>query len=216
VNDIDNTAPTGQRILAIPGSLRRNSTNLRLLEAAAACAPHGMRIHVYRDLASIPMFNEDDEHADTEGTRAVQQLRRRIAASDGLLVATPEYNHSIPGVLKNAIDWSSRAAPGQVLKDKPIAIVGATSGRWGTRLAQSALRQVFYATESLVMPAPALFIREANSLFDSAGDLTDEPTRASLREVLDSLSSWINLTRPAEAPRCAPRSAPPVFDDCRI
>lgn len=186
-----------KQILAIAGSLRRDSWNLRLLEAAAACAPSGMTITIYRDLASIPMFNEDLEKETLgAGPSPVRELRRKVGEADGLLIATPEYNQSIPGVLKNAMDWLSRAAPAEVLVGKPVAILGATSGRWGTRLAQQALRQTLHATESLVMPAPALFLREADRLFDDSWELRDETTRDALQAVLHSLDHWIDRVAP--------------------
>lgn len=190
-----------KRVLAIAGSLRRGSWNLRLLEAAAECVPAGMTVSVYDDLASIPLFNEDLEQETDGGPEVVQRLRRDVAAADGLLIATPEYNHSIPGVLKNTLDWLSRAAPDEVLAGKPVAIIGASGGRWGTRLAQHALRQTLHATESLVMPAPALFIRDVGGLFDTAGRLSDVPTRKSLENVLDSLADWIDLVAPSVSTR---------------
>ncbi|MGY0798554.1 NADPH-dependent FMN reductase [Lysobacter sp. A286] len=191
-HDSSSAGQPGKRVLAIAGSLRRNSWNLRLLEAAAECAPAGMTISVYRDQMSIPMFNEDLEQPDG-GPDVIRRLRRDVAAFDGLLIATPEYNQSIPGVLKNTIDWLSRTAPDEVLAGKPVAIIGASGGRWGTRLAQHALRQTLYATESLVMPAPALFVREVDGVFDAAGRLSDIPTRRSLEDVLGSFSNWIDL-----------------------
>ena len=135
-------------ILAIPGSLRRRSFNRMLLEAAVECAPEGMNIAI-AGLEGIPLFSEDLEAAGEP--EAVAVLRGGVERADGLLIATPEYNQSIPGGLKNAIDWLSRRE--EVLARKPVCIVGATAGRWGTRLAQAALRQVLGATESLVMPA---------------------------------------------------------------
>lgn len=193
----------GKRILAIAGSLRRGSWNLRLLEAAAASAPPSMIISVYYGMASIPMFNEDLEQETDGGPDAVRRLRRDVASADGLLIATPEYNQSMPGVLKNTIDWLSRAAPDEVLAGKPVAIVGASVGRWGTRLAQHALRQTLVATESLVMAAPALFIREVDDLVDDAGRLSDMPTRDSLQAVLGSFANWIDLVAPPAPTRPA-------------
>lgn len=178
-------------VLAIPGSLRRGSFNRLLLAAAVESAPAGMSIRVHEGLASIPLFNEDLEQTASGGGDVVRRLRREIAAADGLLIATPEYNQSLPGVLKNAIDWLSRPAPDEVLAGKPIAVIGASSGRWGTRLAQSALRQVLNATESLVMPRPAMYVREAKGLFDADGRLSDQPTREVLEAVLAAFASWI-------------------------
>jgi len=178
-------------VLAIAGSLRRDSFNRRLLEGAAEQAPPGMAITVSDDLASIPLFSEDLEEEAGGAPAAVRRLRHAVERADGLLIATPEYNHSIPGVLKNAIDWLSRPGPGPGLAGKPVAIVGATTGAWGTRLAQSALRQVLYATESLVLPAPGLLLREASRAFDAEGRLRDERTRDALGEVLVGLAAWI-------------------------
>lgn len=178
------------RVLAIPGSLRAGSFNRALLEAAAASAPPGMTIDVYGELATIPLFDEDLERATGGGPAPVRSLRTRVANADALLIATPEYNQSIPGVLKNAIDWLSRPAPEEVLAGKPVAVIGATGGPWGTRLAQAALRQTLYATESLVMPTPTLFVRDAPKVF-ADGRLVHEPTRERLRAVLTGLTRWI-------------------------
>ena len=115
------------------------------------------------------MFDEDiEQEASAEGP--VADLRRMVKTADGLLFSTPEYNQSIPGVLKNIVDWLSRD---DSLVDKPVAVIGATAGRWGTRLAQSTLRHVLYATESRVMPAPTLFLAEADRAFDPHGRLID-------------------------------------------
>jgi chromate reductase len=183
-------------VLAISGSLRRESLNRRLLAAAQENAPAGMSIRIFEELGAIPMFDEDFERAAEGGPPAVRALRDAIAASDGLLISTPEYNQSIPGGLKNAIDWLSRPAPDEVLVRKPVAVIGASSGRWGTRLAQAALRQVLNATESLVMPQPMLFVSEAAPLFDAGGHLVDEATRRRLAAVLAALDAWIGGIRP--------------------
>ena len=195
------------RVLGIAGSLRRGSYNRLLLEAVGDCAPPGMVIRIYEELASIPVFDQDLELATSgSGPESVRRFRRQVAWADGLLVATPEYNQSIPGVLKNAIDWLSRPGPEEVLIGKPVAVVGASSGRWGTRLAQAALRQVLFATESLVMPKPALFVREAESLFDEAGRLVDQPTRQDLKNFLMSFASWIDVVAPDRKRNAGPGS----------
>jgi chromate reductase len=154
-------------------------------------APPDMAITVSDDLASIPLFSEDLEEEAGGAPAAVRRLRRAVERADGLLIATPEYNHSLPGVLKNAIDWLSRPGSGPGLAGKPVAIVGATTGAWGTRLAQGALRQVLFATESLVLPAPGLFLKEASRAFDAEGRLSDARTRDVLGEVLVGLAAWI-------------------------
>lgn len=178
-------------ILALSGSLRRSSYNRRLLEAAARCAPTGTRVNLYDALSDVPLFDEDMEAATHGGPEAICRLRAAIEAADGLLIATPEYNQSFPGVLKNAIDWLSRPAPKEVLLGKPIAIAGATPGRWGTRLAQAALRQTLTATESLVMPSPMLFVGSVESMFDAEGYLHDVATLTSLRAFMTAFSQWI-------------------------
>ena len=175
-------------VLAIAGSLRRGSFNRSLLEAAASLAAPGMRVRVYDQLAAVPLFSEDVEAAGVP--EGVQQLREQVGEADALLIATPEYNQSMPGVLKNTIDWLSRP-PGEVLVGKPVAILGASAGRWGTRLAQSHLRHVLYATEALVMPQPSLFLAGARELFDGDGHLVDERTSQALRQLLGAFGGWI-------------------------
>lgn len=187
-------------VLAIPGSLRRGSFNRLLLATATEVAPTGMTIEILDNVGDLPLFNEDLERGSASGPAPVRILRARVAAADGLLIATPEYNQSLSGVLKNAIDWLSRPAPEEVLIGKPVAVIGASAGRWGTRLAQAALRQVLTATECVVMPAPALFVREAQNLFDTSGQLTDEQTKASLRAVINAFGMWIERV---SAPRTA-------------
>jgi chromate reductase len=156
-----------------------------------------MTVELYEALASIPGYDADLEHATGSGPAPVRRLRRRVAAVDGLLIASPEYNHSMPGVLKNALDWLSRPAPEEVLARKPIALVGASSGPWGSRLAQAALRQVLYATGSHVLPAPALYLRDAGALFDGEGRLVDHGTRERLSEMLSAFGHWITAVSSA-------------------
>jgi chromate reductase len=189
------------RVLAIAGSLRRDGCNSRLLDAAARAAPARMRI-VRHDLREVPLFDEDLERDTGGGPAGVRALREAVAGADGLLIATPEYNQSIPGVLKNALDWLSRPAPAAVLVGKPAAILGASPGRWGTRLAQAALRQVLAATESAVMPAPMLFVRDAAQAFDTNGTLADAAVDASLHRLLDAFAGWIEAIG-GEVPRAA-------------
>jgi len=188
-------------VLGIAGSLRQGSYNRRLLGAAAECAPARLRVSVYEELASIPRFDEDLEQATSGGPESVRRLRDQVAAAHGLLIATPEYNWSIPGVLKNAIDWLSRPALGEVLIGKPVAVMGASSGQWGTRLAQAALRQVLTATEAAVLPQPAMFVRNAERLFDPVGRLVDQPTREQLEAQLSAFSLWIERITIVSSPR---------------
>lgn len=189
-------------ILCLPGSLRRHSWNRRLLMAAADYAPDGIELVLFDELADVPMFNEDSEQDVGPG---VQQLRRAVAKADGLLIATPEYNHSIPGVLKNAIDWLSRGTD-SVLVDKPVAVIGASTGSWGTRLAQAALRQVLTATEARVMPAPMLFVAHAGERLGADGQLHDPALTKALSSLVANFGDWITLH--AQSARSASSQSP--------
>ena len=182
-----------RRVLAIAGSLRSGSYNRLLLANAQTLSPPQLEIQPYNELASIPLFDEDLEHRTGGGPDSVKALRVLVTAADALLISTPEYNQSMSGVLKNVIDWLSRAGPEEVLIGKPIAVMGASGGRWGTRLAQANLRQVLTATESLVMPQPSVFIAEAARVFDEHGQLAQDLTRKQLEKFLVAFSRWIEL-----------------------
>lgn len=199
-----------RHILALPGSLRRDGCNRRLLRTAAHRAPPGMRIELYEALSEVPLFDEDLEATAPDAPPGVRRLREAVASADGLLIATPEYNQSLPGVLKNAIDWLSRPAPGEVLPDKPVAITGATPGRWGTRLAQTALRQTLTAIGAAVMPAPALFIADASTLFDTDGALHDPATHDALGGFLAGFANWLERmdARPVRTESTEPGMSP--------
>jgi chromate reductase, NAD(P)H dehydrogenase (quinone) len=185
-----------RRVLCLAGSLRRNSWNRRLLQVAAAAAPAQMSLHVYDDLYGVPLFDEDLEQREPAGPPGVRALRAAVAAADGLLIATPEYNQSLPGVLKNTLDWLSRASPdGEVLLDKPVAIIGASVGPWGTRLAQTAVRQVLHACGAVVMPAPTLFLANAAVRFDADGQL-DATTTQSLQRLVLAFGQWMDRVTP--------------------
>ena len=181
------------RVLAFAGSLRTRSLNLRLLHAAIELAPAALEIEIDRGLQDIPPFNEDIEAAAL-AAGPVHGFVERVDAADALLIATPEYNQSLPGVLKNAIDWLSRPRDGGLLTGKPVAIIGATPGRWGTRLAQAALRQTLFALEAPVVTGPALYLAGAVTAFDADGNLTSADARASLAAVMSGLA---DLLRPA-------------------
>jgi chromate reductase len=186
------------QVLAIPGSLRRNSYNRALLEAAAKLAPPGMSIDVYDSLDTLPVFNEDLEQPTLPG---VTRLRQAVASSDGLLIATPEYNQSVPGVVKNMIDWLSRSHDDAGLDGRPVAVTGVTTGPWGTRIAQTLLRQMLTSAQAWVLPQPTLFLRDASNLFDKDGVLVDEESADRLRALLVSFDGWIRLTQRAMNPR---------------
>ena len=179
-------------ILGIAGSLRRASYNRGLIRAAVELAPAGISVVPY-DLAEIPLFNADVE---AEGDpAAVADFKRAIAGADALLIATPEYNHCVPGVLKNAIDWASRPARRSVLSEKPVAILGASTGRGATARAQAHLRDGLAFTNGLVLPLPEVLVGLAGERFDDAGDLTDEETRAEVRDLLVALGAWTRRLR---------------------
>jgi chromate reductase len=173
--------------LGIAGSLRRASINRGLIRAAIEFAPEGTRVISF-DLDDIPLFNADIEE-DGDPT-AVAELKRAIAAADALLIATPEYNHCVPGVLKNAVDWASRPARRSVLTGKPVAIMGASTGRGGTARAQAHLRDGLAYTNGLVLPLPEVLVGLAGEKFDAEGNLNDAETRQEVRDLLVSLAAW--------------------------
>ena len=180
------------RILAIPGSVRRDSHNARLLRHAAERAPAGVEIEIWDGLKSIPPYDEDDDRPIAP--RPVAELREAIAAADGLLFATPEYNSSIPGVLKNAIDWASRPRATTPLQGKPAAVVGATTGSFGAVWAQAELRKVLASTGARVdRPGPA--VAQAHEAFDDGGALISADHDDRMREVLEALAAEIATDR---------------------
>jgi chromate reductase, NAD(P)H dehydrogenase (quinone) len=188
------------RILGIAGSLRQSSYNRGLLRAAREDAPETIDI-VEFDLASIPVYNEDVEaKADPP---SVLQLKANINRADALLIATPEYNYSIPGVLKNAIDWASRGAQGSPLRHKPIALMGASVSGYGTVRSQLALRQVFMFTKSYVLLEPELHVSNAYEKFDETGNLTDFQIRARVGALVIALVEWARLLGVEEEARLA-------------
>jgi chromate reductase len=182
------------RLLGISGSLRRASHNHAVLRAAARSANDGVDFAVYHGQKSVPVFDEDLEDDPPIGVVA---LRAAVGAADGILLATPEYNQSIPGSTKNLIDWLSRT---DHLSDKPVAVIGASTGPWGTRIAQSQLRQMLLAVGALVMPSPTLFIPRASELMDDNGDLVDDKTIRRLTDVVEALTAWTTLhTAPSQS-----------------
>ncbi|MFJ8431037.1 NADPH-dependent FMN reductase [Kitasatospora sp. NPDC094019] len=185
---------TASRIFAISGSLRADSHNTRLLKAAQKFNPGGQEIEIYEGLREIPPYDLD---LDTPELRpaVVQDLRRRVAEADGLLIATPEFNYSIPGVLKNAIDWISTdwtRTEGLPLHRKPTAILGAAPTNFGSVRAQLALRQVFVWTETDVVVKPEVIVFRAHERFDEEGNLTDEITIGLIQGLLTALQEKID------------------------
>lgn len=175
------------RVLGFAGSLRKDSFNRAALRAAQEHLPEGMTLDIF-DLSPIPLFNEDVEK---EGFPApVVAFKERIAAADALLIATPEYNYSIPGVLKNALDWASRPPGQSPLIDKPLAIMGASPGYFGTARSQYHLRQVCVILNMHPLNSPEVFISAAGSKFNEAGKLTDERTLDGISKLLQALKAW--------------------------
>jgi chromate reductase len=173
-------------ILGIAGSLRKGSYNRAALRAARTLAPEDARIEIF-ELDGIPVFNQDNESSLPE---RVAQLKARIRASDAVLIVTPEYNYSIPGVLKNAIDWVSRPFGDNAWEGKPVAIMGASPGMLGSARAQYHLRQVFVFLDMHPLNRPEVMIANAGQRFDAQGNLTDEPTKAIIRKLLAGLVAW--------------------------
>ena len=175
------------RILGISGSLRRDSHNTSLLRAAAEVAGPDVELELYEGLKEVPPYDEDDDvHLRPA---SVARLNAAIAAADAVLFSTPEYNSSIPGHLKNAVDWISRPIATNVLRNKPVAVVGASTGAFGAVWAQAELRKVLAALGARVLDVE-LPIPYAHTRFDEDG-LTDDEIRASLAEAVEALAAEI-------------------------
>ena len=174
------------RILGIAGSLRRESYNRAALRAATQLVPEGASIEIF-ELDGITGFNQDEEQ---NPPAKVVELKRRIREADAILIVTPEYNYSVPGVLKNAIDWASRPYGDSAWNGKPAAIMGASIGAIGTARAQYHLRQMFVFLNMFPINQPEVMISNASKRFDAEGNLTDDKTRDFIRQLLQSLVNW--------------------------
>jgi len=171
------------QILGLPGSLREASYNHAALLAAKELAPADVSVEI-ATLAGIPPFNQD---AEGQPPPAVVELKQKIRAADAILIATPEYNYSIPGVLKNAIDWASRPYGDSAWSGKPVAVLGASIGTLGTARAQYHLRQIFVFLDMHALNQPEVMIANAAQRFDDRGRLTDEKTRDLIGKQLQGL-----------------------------
>ena len=169
------------RILGISGSLRRDSHNTKLLHAVEELLPDGVELELYEELESVPPYNEDRDTDDSPA--AAVHLREAIARADAVLFATPEYNGSIPGQLKNAIDWASRPHRVSALWGKPAAVVGASSGMFGAVWAQAELRKVLKTAGARVAEAEVA-VGKADTKFDADGRLVDDEVREGLAETI--------------------------------
>src|SRR6187401_2019268 len=171
------------RILGIAGSLRRESYNRWALRAAAELVPEGAIIEMF-ELDGIPGFNQDDEQ---NPPAKVVEFKQKIREADAILFVTPEYNYSVPGVLKNAIDWASRPYGDSAWNGKPAAIMGASIGAIATARAQYHLRQIFVFLNMYPVNRPEVMIGNCSALFDADGNLTDEATKDYIRKLLQNL-----------------------------
>ena len=179
------------KILGIAGSLRKGSYNRMLLKAAQQLLPPQSSLEIF-ELHGIPVFSEDDEKSPPERVTA---LKAKIRAADAILFATPEYNYSIPGGLKNAIDWASRPYGDSAWMGKPAAIIGASVGRMGSARAQYHLRQVCVYLDVDVVNQPEVMVGNASEHFDGQGSLTHESSRESLKELLAALVARTHMIR---------------------
>ncbi len=181
-------------VIGISGSLRKASYNTAALRAAQEVAPEGMQIEI-ASIADIPFYDGD---VQAHGfPRPVQELAQKIRTADALLIASPEYNYSTSGVLKNAIDWLSRV-PEQPFAGKPVALMGASMSLTGAVRAQYHLRQMLVFLDALPVNKPEVFIAQAHQRFDENGALTDAPTREFIRKLLESLAVWTRRLQAAE------------------
>jgi chromate reductase len=187
------------RVLGISGSLRRESHNTALLRAAGdLLETEGAQFHLYEGLKQVPPYDEDDDHGNPPA--AVAQLRQAVADADAVLFATPEYNSSIPGHLKNSIDWLSRPLATNVLRNKPVAVIGASTGMFGAIWAQAELRKVLAATGARVVENEVP-VAQAHTRFHDDGRLNHPDIEQAVRDVLTALLD--QTAPPFEAPRAA-------------
>jgi chromate reductase len=180
------------RILGIAGSLRRGSYNQAALRAAKLLVPENAEIDIFQ-LDGIPTFNQDDEKSPPS---SVVELKKRIRSADAVLIVTPEYNYSIPGILKNAIDWASRPHGDSAWSGKSAAIMGASLGAIGTARAQYHLRQIFVTLNLFTLNQPEVTIADAAHRFDAEGNLIHEPTKQLIQELLKNLVEWTHRISP--------------------
>ena len=180
------------RVLAFAGSLRKGSYNKALIRAALELAPENVAIEVF-DLEGIPLFNQEFV---ANPPKRVVEFKEEIRNADALLIATPEYNYSIPGVLKNAIDFASRPKEDNPLEGKPVAIMSASTGRFGGARAQYHLRQTFVFLNMKPVNRPEVMLSDASHNVDADGKVTNEQTRQLIRQLLETLEEWtIKLKR---------------------
>jgi chromate reductase len=181
-------------ILGFAGSLRKQSYNKAILAAASEMVPDDAILEIF-DLEGIPPFNQDLELQPPE---KVKEFKAKIRAADAILIATPEYNYSIPGVLKNAIDWASRPYGDNAFHGKPVGLMGASVGMLGTARAQYDLRRSFVFLNMFPLNQPEVMVPFVQDKVDESGRLTDDKTRKKIRELLESLVAWTRRTKLGE------------------
>lgn len=172
-------------VIALSGSLRKDSFNTALLRVLQSLAPEGMQIEI-ADIKNIPLYNQDYEAVFPP---AVQALKDKIASADGIIIATPEYNRSVPGVLKNAIDWISRPYGQNSFAKKTVLLMGVSGGKIGTAVAQSHLRGILLYLDADIIGQPELYLGPASEIFDEAGNIKNDSTKELLTKALQTLSS---------------------------
>jgi len=175
------------RIEVVVGSLRRDSFNKQLAQALARLAGSEMTFS-YLDLGVLPLYSQD---YDADFPPVAREFKQRIEAADGLLFVTPEYNRSMPGVLKNALDWGSRPWGHNSWKDKPAAVCGISVGATGTALAQQHLRNVLAYLDVPTMGQPEIFLKHTEDFFDASGNIANEGTRKFLQGFVDRFAAWV-------------------------
>jgi chromate reductase len=188
----DETAPKALRVLMICGSLRRESFNRKLMNAAIKLAPKHFVITESVSIGDIPLLNEDVARSAIPAP--VKRFTDQIEAADIVIIATPEYGYGLPGVVKNAIDWVGCPQPmPNPLRFKPVALMGASVGNFGTVRSQLQLRQVMLFEEAYVLPKPEIYVARAQDRFDAAGNLTDQPTVDLLKSFWGSLERFVKI-----------------------
>jgi chromate reductase, NAD(P)H dehydrogenase (quinone) len=180
------------KVLGVSGSLRRDSHNAALLRAASELLPDGSELELWEGLKAVPPYDEDDDVEPAPA--AVAELRGAIAGADAILFSTPEYNHSVPGQLKNALDWASRPLATNPLRNKPVVVVGASTGAFGAVWSQAELRKILAATGARLVEGEVA-LGHAHTKFDAEGRLQDDAAREALAEVVDAL---VTVTRARE------------------
>lgn len=179
------------KIIGLIGSLRKGSFNRMLMEATKQLAPQGVMVEI-AEIGNLPLFNQDFE---ANYPKEAQELKDKIRAADSVIIATPEYNRSIPGVLKNALDWTSRPYGQSVWPGKPVAVMGASGGPIGTALAQAHLKQILLYLDANVLGQPEFFLGGAPGKFDKDGKLIDEATKQHIAKLFEVLARKIGLAK---------------------